>query len=307
MKTFLYTLLVILPICGFSQQNAFAPQGDFNILHWNPGATAAWNTFEATARYRQQWSGFANAPRTILADVAYPFIDYSMSAGIGLMRDDSGPLSENSIRLNYAYHIELGRRGGELSFGFSGKLSQYQIRNDRFNAVDVDDDVLSISESSNTSGNADFGIFYKSVSKDDRNDSYFYIGVAAKQILPTELLFQTDDTAFSLNRRLHGNMILGARFYGGYNHSIEPTFWLNYAAPNLLNFQLNVKYELEDKCWISLAYQSDNTIALQAGLIIPFSNYYYLHVGGQGGFNIGQLSTSQKMSYDAVIKYVVYL
>ena len=306
MKTFLYTILVILPLTCFSQQNAFAPQGDFNILHWNPAATALWNTFETTARYRQQWSGFENAPRTILVDTAFPFIDQSMSAGIGLMYDESGPLSETGFRLNYAYHLRLGRRGGELSFGFSGVFSQFRIKDDRFIALDTDDNLLSLSEMSSINTNADFGIFYKSVAKDDRDDSYFYAGIAAKQLLPTELLFQTQNEPFSLNRRLHANMILGARLQNS-DYFIEPTVWLNYAAPNLFNFQFNVKFEMEDTFWVSLGYQSDNTVAAQAGVIIPLSNYYYLHVGGQGGFNIGQLSTVQKLSYDAVIKYVVFL
>lgn len=306
MKIINFLIATLISISCYAQQNAFAPNGNLNAMNWNPAMTAPWNFMDVTLQYRQQWSGFENAPRTVFANAAIPIIDYSMSAGLGLMRDEAGPLVENSIRFNYAYHLEFGRRGGELSIGLNGLFSQFKLDNNRFIATDTDDQALVFSETSKISPNIGFGLFYKSVSKDDADETHFYIGAAAQQLLPSNLFFKNDNSSFNLERRLHGYGLLGAKFSSDY-HSFEPFVWVNYALPNVYQIQLNLKFELTDIFWTTIAYHFDNTLNIQAGVILPMGNNYAFRIGAQGGYNIGQLSDVQKFSYEGIFQYLIYL
>ncbi len=298
-------LLLFLPTLAFSQQ--LAHKSAFNEIGfvWNPAMTASNEFMEFGATFRQQWMGFQDAPRTATLGMQFPFLDNNMSLGGFIMVDQTKPLRTNSLSVTYAYKLELGLADyDQLSIGFLGTISESHIDNRNVIVNDIDDELLPNSTSTKIIPNAGFGLYYTSYSKGMFDENYFFAGLGANQLIPINLTYGTSETATNLKRVIHANALFGYRFINE-DIAIQPSAWANYAADNLFNVNLGIKMERYQSFWAGLSYSTDQTISMQAGVILKndFLKDGTLRIGTLGTYNVGRVGQYQGLGYEVYVAY----
>lgn len=272
---------------------------------WNPAMTAAWDYWELGVNYRQQWTGFEGAPRTASISVQYPFLDDNMSMGGYFMNDEVSPITMNNIGLSYAYKMAFGARGThQLSIGLQATISQLYADGLELIINDEGDPLLPDGENNKISPNAGLGLFYTSVSKDEFDESFVFAGLAATQVLPTNLLLDQFGSEANLKRAMHGNATFGARIVEG-DLFVQPSIWVNYSSGNVLNGTFAVLVEQRDAFWGGINLSTNKTVGIQAGMIVndEFTKDGNLRIGMLGSFNIGNFGKFRGLGYEAYIAY----
>lgn len=306
MKTIFYTILTICLSLGssecFGQQVPYRSQFGATDFYFNPAMTAPGEYLEWGAHYRQQWLGFEGAPNTASAYFQYPFVYSNMSLGLGFLHDNAGPLQQNGLSLTYSYKFQLGLLpSDQLSLGILVGLNQQRFDSGLANVSDQDDLLLSSSDGSTLFSDFGFGFLYVSdLGIYNNSNNGFFLGAGSNQLVSPQL----SDGENGLEREVHGNAVLGARFVNEFSF-IEPSIWLNYSYENLFNVTGNVSFEMNDAFWTGLSYASDHTVGFQAGLI--FKNGLlqkgFLRLGGQGVYNVGRLSEQKGFGFEFLLAY----
>ncbi|PHN07412.1 PorP/SprF family type IX secretion system membrane protein [Flavilitoribacter nigricans] len=285
-----------------SQRSPFSE----NSFIWNPAMTAPWDYWEMGVNYRQEWLGFQDAPRTATLQVQYPFERENMSLGGYFVHDNASPVTMNSASFAYAYRMQLDRRRGgrQLSLGLNATLSHIYVNALEIVTNDPDDAVLPAGENNKISPNLGFGVFYTSYSKDEFERTFFFGGLAINQVLPLSVILDDFGGSSNLMRALHGNVILGTRIVNG-DIYIQPSAWVNYSAPNIVEANLNFKLEQQEAFWAGLNYSTTQTIGLQAGVILnnDFTRDGTMRIGTAGTFNVGQFGKFRGMGFEFYLAY----
>lgn len=270
---------------------------------WNPAMTASSEFLDWGATYRQQWLGFEAAPSTANAHFQFPFVEQNMSVGAWATRDVAGPLSYHQVGGSYAYGLDMGR-SGRLSIGLSAMASQFQLDGGGLLVADQADPVLLTQKNTTLLPNVGLGLFY--VSNPDLytlNDNGFFVGVGSQQLLRRELVFEEEQQRVALDRSVHANAIVGARFVNGFSF-VEPSVWVDYAQSGLLYVRGNVLVEQSDAFWVGGSVASDYALSVQGGMILSdWLGAGSLRIGGMGTYSVGRLGRYQGMGFELVMAY----
>lgn len=274
---------------------------------WNPAMTAPWEYWELGVTYRQQWLGFNDAPRTATMQVQYPFLRERFSLGGHFTFDDVGPVRYTSFAFTYAYKFSPRFvKRDQLSIGVMGVINQFFIDGLDVVVNDQDDTLLPENESTGFSPNAGIGIFYTTYGKEDYKKEYFYAGLAANQLLPSNLTLQNAQNSSDANfkRSIHANAIVGYRFIED-ELFIEPAIWVNYAANNLVNGYIGVRLEQYRAFWGALSYSSNQTIGIQGGYVLRelWDKDDSLRIGLNGTYNVGNFGNYRSVGYEFYCGY----
>src|SRR5688572_26007233 len=115
--TLIFLFILIKP--ALSQQDPQYSQYMFNTLVINPAYAGYKETNNISLLHRDQWSGFAGAPKTqsLIADGAFG-IDKKVGLGFSLVSDKAGLQRQTSAHANYAYRIPVGE-DARLALGIS--------------------------------------------------------------------------------------------------------------------------------------------------------------------------------------------
>ncbi|NNE27812.1 MAG: PorP/SprF family type IX secretion system membrane protein [Saprospiraceae bacterium] len=291
-------LSLIFSISLDAQQLPYSsPMQELHHL-WNPAFTAPGTDMIASAFYRKQWFGFNNAPNTAFATIQYPFVDMNMSAGASIISDKTGPVSKIGLQLNYAYKLkEILSRDDQLSVGITSYLFQYSFNpaDEKFN--DQGDIILSGTQQSGFNPSVGAGFAYFSKTEEFDRDNIFYFGLATLQSFSPDLKFDSG----SANREQHIVANLGVKWMG-YSHYIEPSFQMNYVNPEIIDYILGAKYEMEETFWAGVAYSSVNDYSFYGGVIMNDvgDRYTSLRIGALASIN-GSLGTGPSFEF-----YIAY-
>ncbi|MBX2929446.1 MAG: PorP/SprF family type IX secretion system membrane protein [Saprospiraceae bacterium] len=298
-------LLLIAPLCVAAQQLPDRSLFQETAYLWNPAITGAFPYWELTASYRQQWVGFEDAPHTAAVAVQYPLKNSNTAIGGYFMHDRINPLKVNHFTFNYAYKLKLGdRKQQQLSLGLSATMQHFLW--DAVNVVvnDPDDPLLPGGDFNMFGPNASLGIYYTSDARYDSDKNAFYIGGAVQQVLPLDVVFRNNDSPANLRRATHANALIGGRIVNG-SIIIEPSAWIHYAAPGIINGYLHLRAESRDAIWGGLSYSTNQTLGIQAGVVVKkgFTGDSHLRIGVAGSFNIGTFGQFRGPGYEFLAAY----
>ena len=183
-------------------------------------------------------------------------------------------------------------------------LSEYQLDGSGLLVNDFDDALIPANESSSIQPNIGAGLYYQSYGEGDFDQTFFFFGVAATQLLQSELRFEDNNSDYTLTRALHGNALLGIRLV--YNDIfLEPSAWVNYAQSNIINSNIALKMEKQNSFWAGLAFSSNSTASFQAGVVLKggWLKDGTLRVGTLGTYNIGSSGNYQGFGYEFYVAY----
>lgn len=291
MKNIIYILL-FLGFGGLLHAQQLTQTTPIQELHhiWNPAFTAPGTKMDMSVYYRRQWLGFAGAPSTAVASVMYPFVDMNMSAGGQIIVDRTGPVSKTGLQLNYAYKLkELLNRDDQLSLGINGYFHQYSFDEEAITIRDKDDVVLTNGRQSKFVPSFGLGVAYFSSTQEYDGENIFYVGFSALQILSSDLLLEQGNA----KRERHYFVNMGTKLFG-YNHYIEPSFQVNYVNPEIINYVLGAKFELEESFWAGVSYSSVADVAINGGVILNEigGRYTELKIGALATINGGSIMSA---------------
>lgn len=287
-----------------------SPFGNTNFI-WNPAMTAFEDYWEAGVTHRQEWVGFEDAPQTTSIYGQYPFLKENTSIGGYFMLDQIKPIKNNVLALTYAYKIggtkrrrKGARKNGQLSLGLMGSVSHIFVDGANIVARDPNDPLQPVGEVDEFIPNVGAGLFYASRPTGPREQSFFYAGLGANQILPSDLTLRETLPAGNLPRAFHGNAQLGYRA-AGEKMVVEPSLWLNFAGANIVDGQVGIHLERPEAFWAGLNYSLSQTLYIQLGYLLPsgFQEGDTLRIGALASFNLGGFGAARGLGYEFYLAY----
>ena len=254
---------------------------------WNPAFTATGDIMDASLYFRRQWIGFSGAPTTGVLSLQYPFTDMNMSAGAMIIVDRTDAVQKTGLQLNYAYKLkELLGRDDQLSLGVNAYLHQYRLDPTNLVVARADDVQLTMARTSKFVPSFGAGMAYMSNTEEYSGENIFYFGFSALQLIQSDILVD----AGNAKRIRHFFVNMGTKLFG-YRNYIEPSFQVNYVNPQLINYVLSAKFEVENSFWAGLAISNVNDISINGGVILEdaFGRGTAVRLGALATINSGDI------------------
>ena len=205
-KLLLISILLVIGLQSFSQQDPQYSLYMFNPLGVNPGYAGSREVLSAVLVHRSQWIGLEGAPETQTLAINSPLKNKNMGVGLQIVNDNIGPRTTQSITATYAYRIKLG--SGKLAFGLKGGILNYHYNWDKIEYKDQGDVIPETADESFMLPTVDFGIYY--------NTKTFYIGLAADHLNNAQFNLLDNDSINS-----------DAQVYSNFTATVGKAFMLN--------------------------------------------------------------------------------
>ncbi|MBK0381918.1 type IX secretion system membrane protein PorP/SprF [Pedobacter sp. SD-b] len=321
MRRLIFILFVLFGVLksSLAQQKPQYTQYILNNFIINPAISGIENYIDVKAATRQQWAGLENAPQTSYLTAHMPLgntndwgsatsygmvgdnplgrsykSDYEASkshSGIGLIAvvDKTGPLSNNSFNLTYAYHIGLAPRLN-LAVGVGAGISKVTLNTNDITLENPNDAAIANSGNINRiKPDLNVGIWLYSAE--------FFFGASVQQILPQTLSF-SDQSSYNQGKTVpHSFFTAGYRFWLSDDVTVIPSIMVKYVNPVPLGIDFNTKVAFRDKFWVGGAYRKDDSYSGMVG----FNLGSLINVGYAYDFTQSALNTVSRGSHEIVI------
>ncbi|MHA6250218.1 PorP/SprF family type IX secretion system membrane protein [Pontibacter sp. CAU 1760] len=247
-------------------------------MYYNPSLTGVDGAVVRTL-YRNQWTGFEDAPKTLLATAeldlsmfrannhAYRFNGKSDRNGMGakhalglvLLHDQFGPSIETQLALNYGSAVRLSE---QLSLRWGTALA-YRLQRLDGNSLTLDQEndprYLSVLEGNNSNGTLDLNLGISLVA------ARFYVGYAMQDVTAGRVISSGDDFLNDFYTRKH-MLQAGYRTNLSYEWGVTVNGLYQYdnRLKSTLEGQLKVAYQ--NTLWAGAGYRKEEAYHVAAGL-----------------------------------------
>jgi type IX secretion system PorP/SprF family membrane protein len=274
---------IAIAVAGFTgvavaQQDPQFTQFMHNKLIYNAGYAGTSSAICGNVQYRQQWSAFDGAPKTLALAFDMPILP-NLGIGLNVISDKIGPMNTLFLRIPVSYLIKI--KGGTLGLGLDVGFLQKKIDNNWItpepgkvdNYIPGTYDALSNPSLNKLTYDLGFGAFYQIPGK-------MYVGLSSTH-LPAQTIKGTGNLSFDMTRHYY--------LMAGYSFNLDPR---NKITPNV-KVKSDVAATAVD---VNLTYMWDNMI--WAGATYRVSDAAAFMVGYQGKAPSGKLSYKIGYSYD---------
>ncbi|MFL5753354.1 MAG: type IX secretion system membrane protein PorP/SprF [Bacteroidia bacterium] len=246
--------------CAYAQQYPFWTQYKSNQFMLNPAVAGTRKTLDVRLNYRNQWTGFEGAPKTMGLSMHGRFYKGKMGAGAYVYRDQLGPAMYTTLAAAYSFHIKFSDT--ELSFGANANYNILSIDASRTTFHNSQDQAIlnTIAYSKTKIPNAAMGLLYF-------NDR-FHIGFAMNNMLGTSYEFPkvSDGTKKAHIKTVpHYNMTIGYNWSNTPDLVFENMIFANYVngTPILLDYSLRM--HIRQGLFVGAGIRLKNSISAQLG------------------------------------------
>jgi type IX secretion system PorP/SprF family membrane protein len=322
-KSLPFLLLLVFASCSFAQQKPQYTQYILNNYILNPALSGIENYTDVKMSVRDQWVGLNGAPKTIYFSAHGPIgkKDYKTSAtsfnipgqnprgnsywenyeastphhgvGIALIQDQSGLYSHFNANISYAYHLGISPRTN-ISAGFSAGIAKLSYNRSKANPADPNDPALSSAEDLfKITPDLNAGIWLYSAD--------YFVGVAAQQIIPQKLSFNTSTPGITLLPHLFGTF--GYRFLLTDDINVTPSVMAKYLPGTSVpaQFDLNVKAQYMDLVWLGASYRVGYGYAAMLGAKVGNS----FNIGYSYDLTTTDLNTVSRGTHEFIIGVLI--
>jgi len=291
-KRWIFTGLAGLLICATSwgQQDPQLTQYMFDRVSINPAAAGAGGNICITGFGRQQWTGFAGAPKTGLLNVHGLIAKYNLGVGLTAYRDRLGQESSTIVRGHVAYHFKnVG--GGTLSVGAYGGLTGRSLDGDWI-AVDPVAGDPSIPDNGGSQSGFDLGAgLYYTTKK-------VWVGISSTQLPESELI------DVGIQNARHYYLQAGYRHaLGGDPNSVLIPSTLIKTDASSTQFDLSVRYLYKNQAWFGVSYRSEDAIAPMIGYQRVNDNGHGLRIGYSYDVTTSEIRNYSSGSHEIMLGY----
>jgi type IX secretion system PorP/SprF family membrane protein len=240
-------LFVFLALPSWTQQKPIYTMYEFARTGVNPAYTGKEGIYDMVLLSRQQWTGFAGAPKSYYLAAHSPLRSQKAGVGFDFQRNIIGPTVQNGIFLSYAYTIMIAEMTS-LSFGLRGGLNSYQIGYNDLLIIDPGDPLFETNPQNILLPNVGTGIHFEF-----RN---YYVDFSVPLLLRNEFSPDKESGSGLENKeeRLY-NIQTGASYQVADGVILQPALalWLTGGAPALID--IRVSAILKDAAGIGLVYR----------------------------------------------------
>ena len=250
MKKIIITLVVLLGYSStsFAQQDPQYTQYMYNQAVINPAYAGSKEGLSIVALYRNQWTGFDGAPKTITLSGHSPIWE-KVGLGLSLISDQHGPVKENNIYADFSYTLDLGA-SSKLAFGIKGGVTLHDIS---LTTVDLttQGDPLFAENVSKATPNAGLGAFFY--------DEKYYVGLSMPNILNSVHLDENGRKYGSETQ--HYFLTAGYVFQLTENTKLKPSFLVKSSFDAPVSFDVNANFLFYDKFEVGASYRSTDSFS----------------------------------------------
>jgi len=307
-KIMIAGLLIIIP-AGLlnAQQKPVFSQYMMNKFLINPAFAGNSGHTSVNLTARQQYSGFANPPRTFLLSGQTRLLEdswilrvrkvrkkttqasRSQNVGLGgyIYNDRNGLISRTGFQLTYAYHINF-KNAYQLSFGLSGSGFQYKLDATDATLTHPDDPLLLNAKNTFFVPDANAGIYI--------SGRGFYSGLSITELFGSYV--KLGKNKFENYKTLrHFYLITGYKIAVSNYIILEPSFL---AQATIDNFQLDISTRVFylRNYWIGFTYRTNNTLVSMVGF-----KYDGLFFGYAYDANLSNMRSYGGGSHELMLEY----
>lgn len=319
-KHFFGTLaLFITGICS-AQQRPHYTQYILNNYINNPALSGIENYTDVKLSIRDQWVGFEGRPQTFYLSAHAPIgkKDYKTSAtsfnvpgqnprgtsywegytaseshhgaGLSIVNDVTGNYNVFTANLSYAYHVGIAPTVN-LAAGFSGGFSKVNYNRSKSSKPGDPGIAANGSVIYATRPDLNAGLWLYS--------GEYFLGVAAKQIIPQKIAFVNDTLGLKLTPHLFGTA--GYRFLMNEDINAIPSVMVKYVSGAPAQVDLNIKFQYQDLLWIGGGYRKGNGFSGMLGLNV--NNAF--NVGYAYDYTSSPINTASRGTHEIVIGFLL--
>jgi type IX secretion system PorP/SprF family membrane protein len=241
-------LLLFLALSGWAkgQQLPQYSQYMFNGLHINPGYAGYKNEGYIQSTYRNQWTNFPGAPKTVSVTADFSANEGTMGFGVSFVDDRIGPNVNTSGLLTYAYRLKTGERSF-LSLGLSGGFSRSSLDASLLIPNDPTDPLIPEGNVNITIPNLNSGLFFHT----DR----FYAGISAYNLVGKNAA-QKQDVALAYYD-VHYYLTAGALLDLSASVQFKPSVLVKQVKGSPTNYDLNAMLLFSERIWVGGSYRAN--------------------------------------------------
>jgi len=274
----LFYLLFVIKTSLFAQKDAQYTQFMYHAQSYNPAYVGIAGQKSLVFLFKSQWIGIEGAPKTQTLAYSSPTKMKGLSIGFGLVKDQTGPISETFFDLDISYTIRISENS-KMAFGLKGSAHLLEVNYSLLTQdLSMGTDPLLLGSADNRwSPNIGMGVLlYK---------SDFYIGLSAPSFLET-LYFDRSSLSKSFNKlRLYAM----SGFVREINHYLllRPSIILKKreGAPLQLDFVASLMFS--NKVYLGVSYRLKAALGGLFGY--QFSDSFFIGLSyDKSATNLGQ-------------------
>ena len=289
MKKIIIALVVLL---GYSsttvaQQDPQYTQYMYNQAVINPAYAGSKDALSIVSLYRNQWTGFDGAPKTLTLSGHSP-VGERVGLGLSFISDQHGPVKENNIYADFSYTINTGV-STKLALGLKAGVTLNNIGLLSDVTTAVSGDIAYSEDVNNTTPNAGLGAFFYS-------DKY-YVGLSVPNMLKSTHL-DTTVSEFG-SEELHYFLTAGYVFQLTENTKLKPSFLVKSSFDAPVSFDINANFLFYDKFEVGASYRNTDSFSGLIGFAFSDSirlGYAYDHI-------ISDLQNAASSSHEVFLQF----
>lgn len=284
-------LLAFFAISTIAQQEAMTTFYMYNVQSYNPAYAGSRDMFSAVGIHRAQWTGVDGAPTTSIISANAPIILHSLGAGINIMSDKIGPISSNSIDIDFSYQLKINENS-RLSFGAKAGGSILQGNFGNLLVNDGADVEFSNNVRSRFTPNIGFGAYFQS--------SKFYAGISSPRLIKKNILVKSDDQVSMMAEESHYYGIFGFIKTLTPSLKIRPSTFLKITPGAPIQSDLTVQLILKDKVWGGIMFRTGDSY----GALLGWNATEFLQIGYAYDASFGFQPTNRIAgSHEVMLRY----
>lgn len=272
-----------------AQQNPHYTQYMYNMNVINPAYAGSKDHLSGALLYRNQWVGVDGAPTTVTLSGSSP-VGKNVGAGLSIISDKVGPVSETNAYGDFSYTLNLG---GEkrLAFGLKAGATFQNIGlySDINGSLPNPEDPVFSQNSSNTFINLGTGVFYYT-------DKYYVAFSIPNMIKQTYLDYKGTKYGTSVP---HYYLTGGYVFDLNPNIKFKPFTMIKSAFGAPVSVDLNANFLFNEKFEAGASYRFGDSFGLMANYAINPS----LRIGYAYDYTISDFGSVSRSSHEIIMLF----
>ncbi len=273
----------------------------FNNLYYNPAFAGAEGVTRMSLLHRSQWLGYnpnfggGGAPVTQVLSMTAPIyrlLPGASGAGINVINDQLGPLTNLQIQTSFAYH--LGIKKSKLSVGFKLGMYSQSLDYDLYSFINPEDPLLKDQAGKESQVRPDLsaGALF-------RTEKY-YVGVSFTHLLKSEFDFGVSEQRNPLEN--HGYLTFGYIHKVNFDITLRPSLLVS-TDFNQYNFTIGGYIDYKDKMWGGMSFRQGEDINAIFGY--NFLKDRSLGLGYALGYVVKAQDAKQATSHEIMLNYTL--
>ena len=292
MKKLTLLVLLLVVLCAevaSAQQDPQYTQYMYNMNVVNPAYAGSKESLSVTALYRNQWSGFDDAPVTFTFSAHSPIND-KIGLGLSAIKDELGPISETNVFADFSYTLQVGA-STKLALGLKAGFTFHDVGLVDLALQDPGDPFFS-QDINNTYPNIGAGAFLYG--------DKFYIGLSVPNLLQSVHLDENGIMYGSETNHFFGTA--GYVFQVSQDLKIKPSIMVKSAFDSPVSYDINVNGLFLEKFELGVSYRLDDSFSTLVG----FQATPNIRVGYAYDSVISDIKTVADASHEVILTFDLF-